>query len=377
MPKKLILLSVPGLREKDVAAMKTSAMTAGGEIAELIPSFPCVTCCVPANMTTGRLPANTASSPTAFIGATAARWKCGPRRTIASSGRNLGPICRAGATGFSLGRLVPACSARAARADYVARARSRIRTAPIRSGATRGRGNLRRTARDRLGHFPLQHFWGPARGQRPLEPMDRRFRGHCRRAVEARLLLHLSASPGLRGHDRAGQPRGRGRRGRLDQLLGGLAARQCEDQQEGGSLHAPGSARRTGSMFVFPMATPTRHREGSLIATRPSGRPAGLQANRAGAMIDGEALPAFLHKGRRWRRDSPVRRARRHDGNGGWRSSAISPTYGIEHAEAADAFVSDAQSGRHIPSCLSEQLAADHDGASRSGRPGWARLGAL
>ena len=57
MPKKLILLSIPGLREKDVAAMTNlREMTAGGEIAELIPSFPCVTCCVQANMTTGRGP---------------------------------------------------------------------------------------------------------------------------------------------------------------------------------------------------------------------------------------------------------------------------------------------------------------------------------
>ncbi len=32
------------------------ALTAGGEIAELTPSFPCVTCPVQANITTGKLP---------------------------------------------------------------------------------------------------------------------------------------------------------------------------------------------------------------------------------------------------------------------------------------------------------------------------------
>lgn len=57
MPKSLILLSIPGLREKDVAVMpKLRELMAGGEIAELTPSFPCVTCPVQANMTTGRLP---------------------------------------------------------------------------------------------------------------------------------------------------------------------------------------------------------------------------------------------------------------------------------------------------------------------------------
>ncbi|HEY4758976.1 MAG TPA: alkaline phosphatase family protein, partial [Thermoguttaceae bacterium] len=57
MPKPLILLSVPGLREKDVAIMpKLRELMACGEIAELSPSFPCVTCPVQANMTTGSLP---------------------------------------------------------------------------------------------------------------------------------------------------------------------------------------------------------------------------------------------------------------------------------------------------------------------------------
>ncbi len=58
MAKSMVLLSVPGLREKDVAAMPNLRMlTQAGEIAELTPSFPCVTCPVQANMTTGRLPA--------------------------------------------------------------------------------------------------------------------------------------------------------------------------------------------------------------------------------------------------------------------------------------------------------------------------------
>jgi predicted AlkP superfamily pyrophosphatase or phosphodiesterase len=57
MPKSLILLSIPGLREKDVAVMpKLRHLMSGGEISEFAPSFPCLTCPVQANMTTGRLP---------------------------------------------------------------------------------------------------------------------------------------------------------------------------------------------------------------------------------------------------------------------------------------------------------------------------------
>lgn len=57
MPDHVVLLSVPGLRDEDVARMPNlSRLTAGGDRASLVPSFPGVTCCVQANMTTGVLP---------------------------------------------------------------------------------------------------------------------------------------------------------------------------------------------------------------------------------------------------------------------------------------------------------------------------------
>ena len=57
MKTNVILLSVPGLRACDVAAMpQLSKLVAGGEQAELVPSFPAITCPVQANMTTGCLP---------------------------------------------------------------------------------------------------------------------------------------------------------------------------------------------------------------------------------------------------------------------------------------------------------------------------------
>ena len=58
MSDHVILLSVPGLRGQDVAAMpKLSRLTSGGDRTTLVPSFPCVTWPVQANMLTGRLPA--------------------------------------------------------------------------------------------------------------------------------------------------------------------------------------------------------------------------------------------------------------------------------------------------------------------------------
>jgi predicted AlkP superfamily pyrophosphatase or phosphodiesterase len=53
----LTLLSIPGLRERDLAAMpKLRELTHRGEQAVLTPSFPALTCPVQANMTTGKLP---------------------------------------------------------------------------------------------------------------------------------------------------------------------------------------------------------------------------------------------------------------------------------------------------------------------------------
>ncbi|MDR1486170.1 MAG: alkaline phosphatase family protein [Planctomycetaceae bacterium] len=52
--KKLVFISVPGLREVDVERLpELRAMTSGGGIAALLPGFPAVTCPVQSNMTTG------------------------------------------------------------------------------------------------------------------------------------------------------------------------------------------------------------------------------------------------------------------------------------------------------------------------------------
>src|SRR5262245_56978506 len=57
MSDHIILLSVPGLRPKDLAVMPNlSRLTSSGDRTTLVPSFPCVTWSVQANMLTGKLP---------------------------------------------------------------------------------------------------------------------------------------------------------------------------------------------------------------------------------------------------------------------------------------------------------------------------------
>ncbi len=54
MNEYVVLLSIPGLRRKDLEVMpRLAQLVAGGDCAELVASFPAVTCPVQANMTTG------------------------------------------------------------------------------------------------------------------------------------------------------------------------------------------------------------------------------------------------------------------------------------------------------------------------------------
>ena len=161
MPKKTILLSLPGLREKDVAAMpKLQALVAGGEIAELAPSFPCVTCPVQANMTTGRLPAEHGVVANGFY------WRQQRQVEMWTSPNDC--IERpqiwdllAHHSGLTSAVWFPLHS-KGCEADYV------CTPAPIHNPEgseslwcyTRP-VELYGQLRDALGHFPLQHFWGP------------------------------------------------------------------------------------------------------------------------------------------------------------------------------------------------------------------------
>jgi len=162
MANNVILLSIPGLREDDLAAMSNlGKLMAGGEVAELVPSFPCVTCPVQANLTTGRLPREHGVVANGFY------WRdrhqvemwtspngCIEKPQIWDVLAEQAPE-RSSAVWFPL-------HSKECGADYVAT------PAPIHNpdGSeslwcyTRPT-ELYATLRDEMGHFPLKHFWGP------------------------------------------------------------------------------------------------------------------------------------------------------------------------------------------------------------------------
>ena len=162
MSKPTILLSIPGLRAKDLAAMPSLLkLTAGGGIAELVPSFPCVTCPVQANMTTGRRAVDHGVVANGFY------WRDRRRVEMWTSPNDC--IGRpqiwdllshhqdepTSAVWFPL-------HSKGCEADYV------CTPAPIHNpdGSeslwcyTRPQ-ELYGELRDELDHFPLKHFWGP------------------------------------------------------------------------------------------------------------------------------------------------------------------------------------------------------------------------
>jgi predicted AlkP superfamily pyrophosphatase or phosphodiesterase len=162
MPKSFILLSIPGLREKDVAVMpKLRQMMAGGEIAELGPSFPCVTCPVQANMTTGRLPNEHGVVANGFYWRDKRQVEMWTSPNECIDRPQIWDLLAHHEDHLTTAVWFPLHS-KFCEADYV------CTPAPIHNpdGAeslwcyTRPL-ELYGELRDALGHFPLQHFWGP------------------------------------------------------------------------------------------------------------------------------------------------------------------------------------------------------------------------
>jgi hypothetical protein len=158
----VVLLSIPGLREKDVMVMPhLRDLTAGGEIADLIPSFPCVTCPVQANMTTGRLPDEHGIVGNGFYW----RDKRRPEMWVAPNDciekPQIWDLLSHHESGLTSAVWFPLHS-KGCEADYV------CTPAPVHNpdGSeslwcyTRPL-ELYGALRDQFGHFPLKHYWGP------------------------------------------------------------------------------------------------------------------------------------------------------------------------------------------------------------------------
>jgi len=162
MPEHVALLSIPGLRRQDLEAMPClSGLVAGGDIAELVPGFPAVTCTVQANMTTGVPPSEHGVVANGFYWPErheVEMWTS-PNNCIEAS--QLWDILRSHDVALRSAVWFPLHSKECG-ADYV------CTPAPIHNpdGSeslwcyTRPE-SLYGELREQLGHFPLQHFWGP------------------------------------------------------------------------------------------------------------------------------------------------------------------------------------------------------------------------
>ncbi len=162
MEKKLVLLSIPGLREKDVAQMRhLRDRFAGGEIAELTPSFPCVTCPVQANMTTGVLPSRHGVVANGFYWRERRQVEMWTSPNECIERPQLWDLLSHREGGTTTAVWFP-LHAKGCEADYV------CTPAPIHNpdGSetlwcyTRPL-ELYGQLREELGDFPLQHYWGP------------------------------------------------------------------------------------------------------------------------------------------------------------------------------------------------------------------------
>lgn len=162
MPQPLVLLSIPALREKDVGGMQNlRSVMAGGEIVELTPSFPCVTCTVQAAMTTGKTPAEHGIVANGWYRRQQRRVEMWTAPNEAIEASQFWDLLSHHDRGLNSAVWFPLHS-KGCEADYV------CTPAPIHNpdGSeslwcyTRP-GELYGELRDTLGHFPLMNYWGP------------------------------------------------------------------------------------------------------------------------------------------------------------------------------------------------------------------------
>ncbi|MGI9644364.1 MAG: alkaline phosphatase family protein, partial [Ilumatobacteraceae bacterium] len=159
----MILLSIPGLRARDLDQMpRLARLTSAGERSELTPSFPCVTCPVQANMTTGAPPSEHGVIANGFYWREKGEVEMWTAWNDCIARPQLWDILHDHDEQLTSAVWFPMHS-KGCGADYV------CTPAPIHNPdgseslwcytqPTELYGELR----DSLGHFPLQHFWGPA-----------------------------------------------------------------------------------------------------------------------------------------------------------------------------------------------------------------------
>src|SRR6476660_9236063 len=162
MPRNVVLLSIPGLRERDLSSMPNLARLAtGGGYATLVPSFPAVTCPVQANMTTGKLPREHGVIANGFYWRDQKRVEMWTAWNDCVERPQIWDILHDHDRAITSAVWFPLHS-KGCGADYI------CTPAPIHNpdGSealwcyTRP-DMLYGELQHKIGHFPLQHFWGP------------------------------------------------------------------------------------------------------------------------------------------------------------------------------------------------------------------------
>ncbi|MEZ6066440.1 MAG: alkaline phosphatase family protein [Planctomycetaceae bacterium] len=163
MPQHVQLISIPGLRERDLSSMpRLSGLAANdGAIRPLVPSFPTVTCPVQANLTTGTGPEQHGVVANGFFYRDKGQVEMWTAWNECIQAPQIWELLHRHDPSISTAVWFPLHS-KGAKADFI------CTPAPIHNPdgseslwcytqPTELYGELR----DRLGHFPLMHFWGP------------------------------------------------------------------------------------------------------------------------------------------------------------------------------------------------------------------------
>jgi len=160
----LVFFSIPGLRPRDIDKNNTPTLhswASAGALAELAPTFPCVTSCVQASLITG--------TPPGVHGVIANGFYHRDRREVEFwVGHN--DVIVGEQIWTALRRQYPGCTSAVWHVQNIkgAAADSIVTPAPIHKpdGTTElwcysKPGGLYQQLLDAMGHFPLQHYWGP------------------------------------------------------------------------------------------------------------------------------------------------------------------------------------------------------------------------
>jgi hypothetical protein len=304
MPDFVVLLSIPGLREKDVDLMPNlGRLTADGDRAALVPSFPCVTCPVQVNMTTGKLPSEHGVVANGFYWGEKHQVEMWTAWNDVIKSPQIWDILHQHDSEITSAVWFPLLS-KGCGADFI------CTPAPIHNpdGSeslwcyTQPR-EMYGELRDRLGHFPLQHFWGPLANIKStawiIDSAVWAAREH-RPNFFYIYLPHLDYAAQKHGPD---SPQATKSLGELDDALGRLIA---------GFANAYGGAadeQRTPLYLVCSeyVITPVEHviypnrilREAGLLALRDED---GLEqldfaASRAWALVDHQLAHVFVKDG--------------------------------------------------------------------------------